>query len=661
MKRVDPMKSNAQVWAMIALLASFWWPSFVSAQGESGAGESLSEGWETLSADDLVRQIKPLMKNGKLPGEFDNSVRERAASLLKEFDVRGAGIEQLPTLDTLHELGHKRLDPEIRKRINSELLMRPDDWANRPYEEIRAKVMMLVRSKQQLAAYAEARKWVQAGGTLEAAKRSPQAIEDLKHPLAGIGVDVLFKGGDPVMGGASIKWEGSLIAPVTGDYIISVCPANINADYPGYRSRLETRVWLNDQEVVTATRDQWSPTSGSVRLTAGQPTSLRMETEFALSPTQYPHGVLNALLYWEGPGIAKTIVPASALVHGIAGDAGLEATYRWRSVSGESQSVTQIDPVIDFVWPFGGLGRIGSRVGESPELLLLAKSRWRETVSPARLDTMEQAGQVHPLVSVATEVAASLSSAQRGELLDVLLARPSLIEGADARTIWKFYRSFHMSSPEKALDVFGAWAAKHADDACDVLPIASTYGALSDLRDACRELSTCVFHELPTLIPILQSRHLERPDGICVLPVGYTLNYGYHTTGRLAEWRKVLDDTLSNASLTGDRRVNWLLLRAHAEEIHAGPTRPYYALSEQVTLGRAWLDEALEVAQSPDAKARVSLELAARLVHVGRPVEAKSVLDAAPAPASEEGVARLQRSRMVVDQAIASQSSSATP
>ena len=174
---------------------------------------------------------------------------------------------------------------------------------------------------------------------------------------------------------------------------------------------------------------------------------------------------------------------------------------------------------------------------------------------------------------------------------------------------------------------------------------------MSQERTTCREIAICVFHELPQLATALQSHHLELPDGRCSLPVGYTLNYGYHTTGRLAGWRELLDAKLDDLSLSGDQRVNWLLLRAHAEEIRNGPRRPYFQFAEQILHGRRWLDEALAVASSAEAKARVAGELAARLARVGKFAEARQLLADSPMPDDEAAAQRLADNRAAVDRA----------
>ena len=218
----------------------------------------------------------------------------------------------------------------------------------------------------------------------------------------------------------------------------------------------DTRVWLANQEIITATHQQWAPASQAISLAADQSVVLRVEMQFAFNPTQYEHGVPHLLLYWERPGVARSIVPSSAFKKPANADgSGLQGTYRWRGTDGRLHSIVQTDASLDFIWPLRGLPRIGNRVGESPQMLLMVRGYWREMISPEKLVEMEQAGHIHPLILGGAEIAGSLSSGQREELL-MLLARPQLIT-ADPKTFWRFYRAFHVSAPEKATEMFGVW------------------------------------------------------------------------------------------------------------------------------------------------------------------------------------------------------------
>ena len=68
--------------------------------------------------------------------------------------------------------------------------------------------------------------------------------------------------------------------------------------------------------------------------------------------------------------------------------------------------------------------------------------------------------------------------------------------------------------------------------------------------------------------------------------------------GNILPWIERLEARLADESLTGDRRVNWLLARAQAEEIRRGRPHEHYLTVERPLAGRAWIEEATLVAES---------------------------------------------------------------
>jgi hypothetical protein len=99
--------------------------------------------------------------------------------------------------------------------------------------------------------------------------------------------------------------------------------------------------------------------------------------------------------------------------------------------------------------------------------------------------------------------------------------------------------------------------------------------------------------------------------------------------GNLLTWIDQLDARLADDQLAGDRRVNWLLARAQAEEIRHSRPHEHYLTMDCPLAGRAWLEEATLVAQSEEPRLRAYRELAARLAAEERLDAAGSTLDAA--------------------------------
>ncbi|MBZ4417792.1 PA14 domain-containing protein [Myxococcus sp. RHSTA-1-4] len=97
----------------------------------------------------------------------------------------------------------------------------------------------------------------------------------------------------------SVRWTGSVTAPVTGLYTFTTSTDD------------GVRLWVGGQNVINnwTLQDDYDPlSSGTVSLVAGQTYALVMEY------FEGPGGALARLL-WEYPGQARQVVPASALSH----------------------------------------------------------------------------------------------------------------------------------------------------------------------------------------------------------------------------------------------------------------------------------------------------------------------------------------------------------
>jgi hypothetical protein len=195
-----------------------------------------------------------------------------------------------------------------------------------------------------------------------------------------------------------------------------------------------------------------------------------------------------------------------------------------------------------------------------------------------------------------------------------------------------------MGASDRTLDVFGAWAAQQAD----LTPAISANSPFDeDNRRAFRQMAILVTQQQPEQAIRLQQQYLQLPDGRCCLPVAYTLAYSTLGSGKLADWTAQLDARLASQSLTGDLRVNWLLARAHAEEIRLAEPNPYMNLSSRPMDGKAYLNQAFQSAASGPAKLRVLQEMVARLASTQQFPVAKSMLQqlTSSLPADQQAVA----------------------
>ncbi|MCY1044696.1 PA14 domain-containing protein [Corallococcus sp. bb12-1] len=97
----------------------------------------------------------------------------------------------------------------------------------------------------------------------------------------------------------SVRWTGTLTAPVTGLYTFTTSTDD------------GVRLWVGGQSVINnwTYEDDFDPlSSGTVSLAAGQTYALAME--YFEGP-----GLAHARLSWEYPGQTRVVVPASALSH----------------------------------------------------------------------------------------------------------------------------------------------------------------------------------------------------------------------------------------------------------------------------------------------------------------------------------------------------------
>jgi hypothetical protein len=88
-----------------------------------------------------------------------------------------------------------------------------------------------------------------------------------------------------------------------------------------------------------------------------------------------------------------------------------------------------------------------------------------------------------------------------------------------------------------------------------------------------------------------------------------TLSWAYAGAGTFKDWAAYLDDQITRAPDGSDKKLLWLVARAHAE---AARFRTYSALA-----GRKWLDDALATAATPRQRFTVMEELASGYMATG--------------------------------------------
>jgi PA14 domain len=586
---------------------------------------TLPPGWQQMAPTDFAAAIRSLVDQGTFDS-LSQADKSAAAAYGKQLFLQinvAATTLSYQTLEMLHWVSRYSLPNKVVEQTRQGLLARQDNWTGQPYAEIRAKVMML--SRLQAPPYvlvSQAQKWVAAGGS---PSQVPQA--DLKYDIVRQG----FTNLNVITGSFSVQWSGQLNPPQTGNYTFSISPINVNSTSSSFGNTglnsvqfpIQYTVSLSvaGQVILTASPGNWVTQSNAVNLTANQQVPLQMTV--SISASQITPGKLHAMLYWQGPGIATSLVPQANLTLPDGSAQGLQATYTWTTPNGQTQTLTRTDAMIDCAWTTASLllSQDTTIADQS------SAAMWQAVTAPAFLTSL--AGppvQLHPFLQEPDDAAAGLSSANRQAFLNLLLQNPAVLAPADPKHMAYFFQAFRLGAPDQALSVFSSWASQWADVSSG-FAIDRVFDG--DARDGYRKMALYTTQELPGQVAQLQSGSLQLTDGRCCLPVAYTLAASYLGRGKLGQWIGYLDAQLNNSTLTGDLRVNWLLARSFAEEIRFSSQNLYVPLTSRALDGRAFLDQANQAAQSPGVKARVLKEIATRLIWAGEFQAATNLLQQA--------------------------------
>ncbi|WP_339910565.1 PA14 domain-containing protein [Symmachiella dynata] len=600
--------------------------------------QSLPGNWQQLSPKDFAYAVDPFYDTAtnRPKGDFDEqAVRQHASALFLDFDLATAPTTDFPTIYRLYRAGWRELSEEQLEDVLATLAARQDDWTGRPYEENLSKAMLMDwvgvpfdRMTQEVISFFD------AGGTYEDVW--PNDLQDYAR--------LAIRDAQSVDGSFSVRWEGLLTAPQTGQYKFFIGPVNTSHVFANYSVAQTMKVSVNGQEVLSATPEQWTSVSAAVQLTAGQPAPIQVD--LSVTSTELPYYAAHALLAWEGPGIAKTIIPADRFTLPGGGESGLQATW---TLDGEANPIVRVDDNVDFAWTSGDITVAGDTTIKED---LLARS-WEKQTSAEFLDSLIGAdgkAKLHSWTIDPRLSSQNLSSSQRQQFLEILLSRPALLDALPTRRAVNLYRAYRMGAAETALDVFGQWAVRNAGLECAMLDEEHLSNFDWTNREACHDMAVAVTQELPAHADRLQEEFLELPDGSCCLPVAYTLGYSYLGRDKLDEWTDLLDAKLAEETLTGDKRVNWLIARAHAHEIRLGSRNPYTVIKDRPMDGRYMLDTAMLAAEDADLKLKISQQIAGRLAITRKFDEARALLDEAASSAPAERAADIAAWRAGINQ-----------
>jgi hypothetical protein len=429
-------------------------------------------------------------------------------------------------------------------------------------------------------------------------------------------------------------WTGYLTPPRSGQYTFSVSPWKVSYENTEYgatrRYRQSMNVQVNGKHLVAASPEGWSYGGDGIELTAGQAVPVRIEFAYERNDQ---HRLCPVILYWRGPGTSESVVPASVFTRNEEGDAGLDATYVWATEDGDAAGVTRemseqtVDPNVEFVW-HDGLTVDARSMG--------ARAIAQEFVNRWMRDSKEFADDLRRR----PQMAALLTCDQLRSCLQALVSNEIALRSISPAEMQRLYGAVRCGAEEDAVELLGVWMTYRANDVPQVAADAGEYFRLN--RTFYYFLSTQIGFENPEAMSLLEERFLETENGECCLPVAYALTEAYllrgdpaGPAGEIALWIDKLEERLADESLVGDRRVSWLIARAHAEEVRYGRHGRHNWNLPVLASGRSWIDEARLVAESDPMRWRAELEYVTRLGTQGQIDEATKHLEGLGQPPSE--------------------------
>lgn len=568
----------------------------------------------SMLAADFVRTVR---KTKGASAELQKSFEENAAERLRSED--SVANEDYQSLIELLRISGGALTDDERVTLEQQLRQRDRDIGILQLEELKARrELVLVATWRNLdsngrVAAAEVAEWITAQ---PASSLEELGFEDLKWLLKRV---VMPRRGIRCF---SAKWTGTVTAPRAGDYVFSVSPHNINLEEPRYNYEQSSMVTVAGRQVVNATPEEWEYQGEPVHLTAGQPVELRVDFQYQCdvdaittwwdAPVQIERSPY-ATLRWEGPGMNESVVPASALSPPTGAGNGLLAKYRLlnRRAGNVETVVTLVEPQIDHAW-IGGDNFISEHHSAQSMVLdllftkAMKKSYWDE-IAHSLESLPEGPATVSHLLVQDLCLPAYFSPEQRTIFLRELAGRPEILRRISNEKMYRIYTRYRFGTEDAAFDTLAAWMIVHKDKSPTIVGDPMSFFLYN--RHNFRMLTLMMPGKSPEKFQRIRDELLELEDGTCCLPAAYTLAYAHLLEGNINDWIEELDASLAEESLRGDRRVNWLIARAMAEEIRRSSTDGRIHGGERLLLGREWLDEAMLVADLEVNRLRVLREI----------------------------------------------------
>ena len=627
------MRQQVAVWAFVVSWGLvFGWCAPEAAAQENTPAEAepvvppdvaaLQQSWPSLSAADFVAGVKELVKQrskweAPLQRQFNEAYAAEAARRLTQTDAIKTQ-ETLVVSDLIH-WARTQLDSEQKQAVLAQLNAREEQTAELGFVGFQAKW----RSQRVMGAGPEmlrttAREWL-----------SGRDLMLVPTPQLEWSLDAATKTGAELNTSLSARWTGTVRPPQNGQFTFSGSPLRVDLQAPTYWAKTVMQVWVDDQLVFDSTKPDQAPQA--VPLSAAQPSALRVEWSHAhrgrTIEMQHPP---VAMLYWEGDGVARQLVPSSALAPPAERGAGPGLWGEYSAAQGQDAegreqpalTVARLDPQLAFAWtdaqsfllPSGERALLESVVSE-----LLG----RYTGEDYQEGLFEQIRKDRRTADGGhwRRAAELMTPAQRSQLLGSLAGEEELLKRFTSARIKRTFQIFRPGAESESVDLVGRWIQVKP-------PVESvlTKYYFGNNRYNYFVLADYLTFEYPAGRAQLEEKYLTAPDGSCRLIAAYILGYSYGFTGELENWIAKLDAKLNDESLSGEARVDWLLARAQAEEIRGSVPQRFTRFPERYHAGWGWLDEASLMAASEPVRLRVLREKLARLGAMDQRAAAQTML-----------------------------------
>ena len=438
------------------------------AYGQTPSATAVAD-WSALSVSDFCTQATAALAQTDVTDQVAGQIHAQAtARLLNDATFATTSYENLLQL---YQWGKSGLTAAQRSATVSRLAPPSDEVAGWNYWDVVSNFDQM--RKAQLPADtcgAVVVAWLKAQQELDGVSLSdPDRLGYLSWMLDSLGTRATD---------FSVSWTGSVKAPYDGTYTFSICPIDVRRDGT-------TDVWVKEkmavsvggQQVLNAGTGDWTPDGTPVRLKAGQSTALQVNFSYSTTAPDIPQSFpAIARLSWQGPGVNKQLVPASALWSADGTQPGLSAQYSWAVYNADrgvmvSQTSTTTEPVIDHVW----MSDIPIVTAYGGQHAWLAARVAALAVAPDYLAQLEANPTTPHFLLRATDSSDSsknvlerslltmLSSSQQTAFAEALLARPALLGPASQAAIRQLYQSCLVAAPDTALQLFGKWAQMHPE------------------------------------------------------------------------------------------------------------------------------------------------------------------------------------------------------